>query len=141
MLAQIFMVSSAGIILVLGLLHLAYTYDGDKLHPRDNDLLDRMKATSPVISRQTSMWKAWVGFNASHSLGAILFGTIFGYLAVQQPALLFQSYFLAAAGLSVLGGYLVMAKLYWFEWPLLGILLAFLAYVAAFFLAHFHSLA
>lgn len=141
MLAQIFMVSSAGIILVLGLLHLAYTYVGDKLHPRDSDLLDRMKATSPVISRRTNMWKAWVGFNASHSVGAILFGTMFGYLAVQQPTLLFQSYFLGVSGLATLGAYLVMAKLYWFTRPLQGILLAFLAYVAAFFLAHFHSLA
>ena len=140
MLAQIFMISSAGIILAMGILHLAYTYVGDKLHPRDKDLLQRMKTTSPVISRQTDMWKAWVGFNASHSAGAILFGAIFSYLAVQQPALLFHSYFLGVAGLTTLGAYLVMAKLYWFTRPLQGILLALLAYVAAFFLAHFHSL-
>jgi len=133
------MIMSTGIILLLGLAHLAYTYVGDKLHPRDTDLLARMKTTTPVISRQTSVWKAWIGFNASHSVGAILFGTIFSYLAIQQPMLLFQSYFLGAVGLITLGAYLVMAKLYWFIRPLQGISLAFLCYVAAFCLAHFYS--
>lgn len=39
--------------MLLGLLHLAFTYLGDKLHPRDADLLERLKTTSPVITRQT----------------------------------------------------------------------------------------
>jgi hypothetical protein len=130
------MTISAGIILSLGLLHLVYTYFGEKLHPRDTDLLARLKTTSPVISRQTSVWKAWIGFNASHSLGAILFGAVFGYLALQHPMLLFHSYFLGFTGLIVLGAYLAMAKLYWFIRPLQGISMAFLCYVGGFFLAN-----
>ena len=138
MLPQIFMFISAGIILLLGLAHLAYTYFGAKLHPRDSDLLARMQTTSPVISRQTSMWKAWIGFNASHSLGAILFGMVFGYLALEQPALLFHSWFLGLTGVIVLAAYLTMAKLYWFIRPLQGIALALLSYVAAFIVANTH---
>ena len=134
--AQILVTISAGIIMLLGLLHLAYTYFGDKLHPSDTALLRQLKTTSPVISRQTSMWKAWVGFNASHSLGAILFGVIFGYLALEQPMLLFHSFFLGFTGLITLGFYLAMAKLYWFIRPLQGISLAFLFYVAGFVLAN-----
>jgi hypothetical protein len=133
--AQILVVISAVIIMALGLAHLAYTYFGDKLHPRDSDLLARLQTTSPVISRQTSMWKAWVGFNASHSLGAILFGAVFAYLALLQPMLLFHSYFLGITGLLVLGAYLAMAKLYWFIRPLQGISLALICYVAGFALA------
>lgn len=136
MLAQIFMGISAGTVLLLGLAHLAYTYFGDKLHPRDSDLLARLKTTSPVISRQTSMWKAWIGFNASHSLGAIWFGMVFGYLALEQPMLLFHSRFLGFTGLIVLGAYLAMARLYWFIRPLQGIALALLAYIAGFILAN-----
>jgi hypothetical protein len=139
MLAQILVVISAGIILVLGFIHLAYTYFGNKLHPRDAGLLERLKATSPVISRQTSVWKAWIGFNASHSLGAILFGAVFGYLALEQPMLLFHSYFLGAAGLVTLGAYLATAKLYWFVRPLQGISLAFVFYVAGFVVANIRS--
>ena len=141
MLAQILITISAGLIMLLGLVHLAYTYFGDKLHPRDTDLLARLKTTSPVISHQTSVWKAWIGFNASHSLGAILFGAIFGYLALEQPMLLFHSYFLGFTGLIVLGAYLVMAKLYWFIRPLQGISLALLFYVVGFILANIHLFA
>jgi hypothetical protein len=40
------------------------------------------------------MWRCWVGFNASHSLGLILFGLVFGYLALAHGQLLFRSPFL-----------------------------------------------
>ncbi|TFW03189.1 hypothetical protein E4K72_13020 [Oxalobacteraceae bacterium OM1] len=141
MLAQIAMIGSAGVILMLGMAHLAYTFFGDKFHPRDAALLEGMKTTSPVISRQTSIWKAWIGFNASHSLGAILFGVVFGYLAIQEPALLFHSSVLGVAGFLTLSAYLWMAQSYWFTRPLQGISVAFLFYVAAFCLAHFASFA
>ena len=74
MLPRILMGLSAGVILVLGILHLVYTFFGPKLRPRDAELQSAMQAVSPVITTETTMWKAWVGFNASHSLGAILFG-------------------------------------------------------------------
>ncbi len=135
MLAQTLVATSAAIIAVLGLVHLAYTYFGDKLHPRDTGLLAQLKTTSPVISSQTNMWQAWIGFNASHSLGAILFGAVFGYLAIAQPMLLFHSWFLGFTGLVVLGAYLAMAKLYWFIRPLQGIALAIFFYVAGFIVA------
>ncbi len=37
----------------LGLMHLAFTYFGDKLHPNNSALLAQLKSTHPVISRQT----------------------------------------------------------------------------------------
>jgi hypothetical protein len=39
-----------------------------------------------------------VGFNASHSMGLILFGLVFGYLALAHRQLLFQSPFLLVVG-------------------------------------------
>jgi hypothetical protein len=36
------------------------------------------------------MWKAWIGFNASHAYGAIFFGLIYGYLALEHSLLFFQ---------------------------------------------------
>jgi hypothetical protein len=138
MLAQILVAISAGIILVLGLLHLAYTFFGNALHPRDAGLVGQLEMAPLVISRQTSVWRAWIGFNASHSVGAILFGAVFGYLALQQPMLLFHSYFLGAAGVVTLGAYLAMAKLYWFIRPLQGISLAFVLYVGGVFVANIH---
>lgn len=122
---------SAAVILLLGLLHLLYTFHGPKLLPRDPELLARMREVSPVITRQTTMWKAWVGFNASHSFGAILFGVVYGYLSLVHAVFLFQSAFLLLLGLALLLGYLFLAKSYWFSIPLRGILLATVLYAAA----------
>ena len=30
------------------------------------------------------MWRAWVGFNATHGFGLILFGALYGYLAIRS---------------------------------------------------------
>ena len=133
--AQMLVTASAAIIFLLGAAHLAFTFSGTRLHPREPELVARMEATPPVISRQTNMWKAWIGFNASHSLGAMLFGAVFAYLALVQPALLFGTYFLGLTGLLTLAGYLALARRYWFNRPLQGIGLALLLYVAAFALA------
>jgi hypothetical protein len=90
-----------------------------------------MSAVSPVITRQTTMWKAWVGFNASHSFGAILFGLVYGYLALLHPAFLFDSAFLLIVGLAVLGGYAFLGARYWFSVPFRAILLSLALYAFA----------
>ena len=131
MIAKILMVISAGIIFMLGVLHLIYTFWGSKLTPRDPTLQVSMSQISPVITRETTMWKAWVGFNASHSMGAILFGLIYAYLAVFQNALLFNSAFLLVVGLAMLGGFVMLGKIYWFSVPYRGICISFACYVAS----------
>lgn len=123
---------SAAVVLLLGLVHLLYTFRGPKLHPRDPDLIARMMAVSPVITRQTTMWRAWIGFNASHSFGAILFGALYGYLAIWHSAFLFQSWFLLALGFTLLLAYTVIARLYFFRTPFWGIVLAAALYLAGF---------
>ena len=130
LIARALVTLSAMILFALGSIHLVYTFWGPKLTPRDPALQTRMREVSPVISRQTTMWKAWIGFNASHGLGALLFGLIYGYLAIAQSALLFQSVFLIAVGFCVLLSYVVLGKVYWFRVPFTGILLSFVAYVA-----------
>jgi hypothetical protein len=128
-LASIFMLLGSAIILTLGAIHLMYTFSGKKLTPRDPALQMRMADVSPVLTRETTMWKAWVGFNASHSYGAILFGVVYGYLAVAHREVLFNSPFLLAVGLAMLCGWLVLGKVYWFSIPFRGILVATVCYV------------
>jgi hypothetical protein len=36
-----------------------------------------MSQIAPVITKEATMWRCWVGFNASHSMGLILFGLVF----------------------------------------------------------------
>ena len=121
--------ASAFILLALGTAHLLFTFRGTKLHPRDDALLARLKEVSPIISRETTMWKAWLGFNASHSFGAMLFGLVYGYLAVVHIPLLLGSPFLQAVGLCLLVGYAFLGRRYWFSVPFRGIAVALLLYL------------
>ena len=77
------------------------------------------------------MWRCWVGFNASHSMGLILFGLVFGYLALAHGRLLFQSPFLLVVGLAMLGGFVVLCKLCFFSVPLAGISISLACYLAS----------
>lgn len=135
MAARILMVVSASIVFTLGAIHIVYTFWGPKLTPRDPALEISMSQTSPVISKETTMWRCWVGFNASHSLGLILFGLIFGYLAWAHAPLLFHSPFLLVVGLAMLGGLVVLARVYWFSAPFMGVCIALVCYVASIALA------
>jgi hypothetical protein len=135
MLAQGLVVTSAAISVFLGCLHLVFTFSGPKLNPRDPALQARMSEVTPVITRQTTMWKAWIGFNVSHSLGPILFGAIYTYLALAHPSILFRSIFLVVSGGLLLLGYIILARLYWFSAPFRWTVLALACYLAGFAVA------
>ena len=115
--------------------HLAYTFFTDQLTPVEGQMETAMKRVVPRISSGTTMWKAWVGFNVSHSMGLMLFGLIYGYLTVYQWEVLRRSYFLSGLGLLVLVGYVVLARVFWFKDPLIGVSTATLLYVAGFIYA------
>lgn len=136
MLESLLMAACAAIVTLLGVAHLAMTLHGESFHPRDETLREQMAKTSPRLTRDTSMWNAWIGFNASHSYGAILFGLIYGYLALRHRDLLFADAFLLGLGLLTLVAYLFLALRYWFSKPRNGILAALALYLAA-LSAHF----
>lgn len=127
--SSVFITASAAVILLLGLTHLLYTFRGPMLHPRDPDLAAKMLTVSPVITGETTMWRAWIGFNATHSFGLILFGAVYGYLAMCHSTFLFRSWFLLALGFALLLGYAVLAKLYFFTAPFRGVVLAAALYL------------
>ena len=94
-----------------------------------------MRKVSPVLTRETTMWKTWVGLHASHSYGLILFGLVYGYLALAHRTFLFQSPFLLLVGLMVLAGYVFLAKVYWFSVPFWGVTLSTALYASALLMA------
>ena len=129
MASRLFMLLSAGVVLMLGIIHLVYTFSGTKLMPRDPSLQVSMSLTTPVITKETTMWRCWVGFNATHSIGLILFGLVFGYLALAQPRVVFESWFLLTTGMATLAALVVLSRMYFFNAPLLGISIASICYV------------
>lgn len=136
MIAQTLLIAGAATIGALGLMHLLYTLLTDKFEPRDAELGVRMRAVSPVATPDTTMWRAWVGFNLSHSVGAMLFATFYGYLATFELWFLLSSPFLMAVSVLTLVAYLVMARRYWFKIPLLGIAASLTAFLAGYGIAY-----
>jgi hypothetical protein len=129
--AKILMVISASIVFMLGVAHLVYTFWGPQLTPRDPALQISMSQIAPVITSETTMWRCWVGFNASHSMGLILFGLVFGFLGWAHSQLLFQSPFLLVVGLAMLVGLVLLSKAYFFSAPLTAVSIALACYVAS----------
>src|SRR5260370_10811745 len=115
------MVLSASINFTLGVVHLVYTFWGPKLTPRDPALQISMSQIAPVITKETTMWRWWGGFNASHSMGLIFFGLVFRFFALAHSQLLFQSPFLLVVGLAMLCGFFVVCNGYFFSVPLTGV--------------------
>lgn len=130
------MVTGSLIFLVLGSLHLYYTFFTDKFLPRNPTVEADINNTSPRITRQTTLWKAWVGFNASHSLGAMFFGSVNLVMATSLLPVFQQSIFLPVIDLSALLLYLFLARTYWFRIPFIGMALANLCFLTAFIIMY-----
>lgn len=136
MIVTILLGTGSIVIGVLGLIHLVYTFRSNKLEPRDDAVGRQLRQVSPVLTSETSMWKAWVGFNASHSLGAMLFAAFYTYLSIFELSFLLSSKFLIVLSLVTLASYLVLAHRYWFTIPFRGIALSTAMFVAGYLVAY-----
>jgi hypothetical protein len=131
MLFTLMIATSASIVLALGTIHLYMTVARHSLHPRDSRLILRMDSTHLFLTRETTVWQAWIGFNGSHSIGTIFFGLVYGYLVMQCSDMLLHSPFLLGLGCAVLIAYTVLAWCYWFTVPLYGCALAAVLFIAS----------
>ena len=130
MISRMLLAASAAIVLFLGSVHLAYTMFTQNFSPTDGQLEIAMKRTPMVISRQTTMWNAWIGFHFSHSIALILFGLMYGYLVLFRWEVLHRSCFLAILGLLFLLVYVALARVFWFKAPFLWVSMATVLYFA-----------
>jgi hypothetical protein len=127
--SQILIVIGASILGLLGAIHLFYTFCSNKFEAYDQSVTQAMKGTSPILTKETTVWRAWVGFNASHSLGALLFACIYIPLTTWHFTVIQQSSWFTCLPIIVGLAYLVLAKLYWFKVPFIGLLLATFCFV------------
>lgn len=133
---QILIIIGATIFGLLGTAHLVYTFFTNKFDARDSAVTEAMKAASPVLTKDTSMWDAWIGFNASHSLGAMLFAGIYIPLAVSHFSIIQQSFWFSQLPVVVGLSYLYLAKRYWFKIPFVGVLISSGCFIGAAVLIH-----
>jgi len=97
-------------------------------------LVEDMRSSSPILTKELSMWNAWIGFNASHSAGGIFIGIINFYLASRYFTLLRPDHFFFLFNILTIGFYVWVAKKYWFKTPLKGLLITLASFVAAYIL-------
>lgn len=126
----------AGLIyLVLGALHALYTFldmrSPRRIVPDDPAVITAMQTSKIRLTRgESTVWQGWVGFNLSHSLGALLFSAACFIVAALLGIFAFPPWALfALAGVSCL--YLLMAVQYWFRIPIIGTALATACLTAA----------
>jgi hypothetical protein len=128
-----------GILVLMGSLHALYTFldigRPRRLVPQDPATALAMTKTPLRLSRGgTTMWRAWVGFNFSHSVGVVLFGglcisagTVLGTMGI--PAWILLIFVV----ISLI--YLGISALYWFRIPTAGIAVASLCLLVAWILS------
>ena len=131
MLAKILWFTGSAIFLALGALHLYYTFFSSKFAARNKAVVIAMKNSTPVLTNETTMWNAWIGFNASHSAGAIFIGLINIILVVQYFPVLQNSLVMQLLNIATVVFYCWLARKYWFRIPFTGILLSTGCFVVA----------
>ncbi|KJY86485.1 hypothetical protein TW73_22670 [Pseudoalteromonas piscicida] len=121
---------------VLGTIHLVYTFSTEKFNPYDTSAAEAMKRTSPQLTKETTIWRAWIGFNASHSLGAMLLAAIYIPLAINNFEVIKNSLWFSLLPVVVSASYLVLAKKYWFKIPFVGFLISLVCFLFSAWLIH-----
>jgi hypothetical protein len=132
------LIAGGGIIALMSLLHAVYTY-ADIARPRylvpsEPALREAMMRGGLRLSRDaTTMWKAWVGFNFSHSLGVAMLGAACLFLGLDLQALAPpRAVLLLPPALGLL--YFWLALRYWFSAPAIGVGIATLCLASAWLL-------
>jgi hypothetical protein len=111
--SEIFFIIGGALFGILGLVHAFYTFT-DSIRPRrlvpDKPVvMQDMASTGVCLAKgDTTMWRAWVGFNLSHSLGALIFnfccvsiGVLSKIIALPSPVLLFSASVLKKASIKL----------------------------------------
>jgi hypothetical protein len=111
--------------LLLGTLHAVYTprqpVDRKGLSPSDSGLAESMARSSILLTRRTDMWRAWVGFNLSHSLGLVLFGAVIVLVGRTSASFGYNAGLFLPLAIVVSLAYLILGMAYWFRTPIIAI--------------------
>lgn len=135
--AQVLIITGAAIFGFLGTVHLLYTFFTNKFDPYDLSVKDAMIGTSPILTKETTVWKAWIGFNASHSLGAMLVAAFYIPLALSNFTIIEESPWFSWLPVVIGLSYLFLAKKYWFKIPFTCVLISTLCFTGAAMLINF----
>ncbi|TDT98205.1 hypothetical protein EDD99_6423 [Streptomyces sp. 846.5] len=138
--ARLLIIAAASVFLLLGVVHGALTLADLKnpvsFTPPDPALREAMQRSSIRLNPDINLWKAWLGFNLTHSLGLVLFGAAYLYGGVFKPDAFAGSTLLQAVAVLVSAIYLVVCLVFFFPTPAIAAAVGLACFVAATGLAH-----
>jgi hypothetical protein len=135
--ASVMLILGGAIFMLLGALHAIYTFldlrDPRRLVPVDPSVAQAMANSALRLSHGgTDMWRAWVGFNFSHSLGVLLVGALGIWAGCRIKTLPVG---IIMPVLTLIGcAYEVLALQYWFRIPAIGVAVGTGCFATAWFL-------
>jgi hypothetical protein len=128
---KFFLIIGSTIILILGTIHLIYTFFSDKFKTRNLRTQQMMEVDFPVLTNKTTIWNAWIGFNASHSAGAMFIGIINIIIVIENFSLFQQSITFLILDNCTIIFYAFLAVRYWFTIPMIGIFITLACFLFA----------
>jgi len=127
-LSRYLFVAGGLVMLLLGTVHVVLTpqHPGERkgLSPVEPAVADSMARARVRLSDRMDLWRAWVGFNLSHSLGVSLLGLTVLLVGRTQASFGYNAAVFVPLALVVSLAYLVLSIVYWFRGPVIGVGLA-----------------
>jgi hypothetical protein len=121
---QFLLIVGSSIFVLLGAAHGVLTLkdlgNPRNFTPRDPKLRTAMEHSTIALHPKINLWRAWLGFNLSHSLGLVMFGGAFLYISIFHSSLFSQSSLLQGCSILVSAAYLIMSLKFWFSNPAIG---------------------
>ena len=138
--ARLLLVIAASMFLLMGAQHAVLTLrdlgNPTAFTPPDPALRQAMQQSSIRLHRSINLWRAWLGFNLTHSLGLVMFGGAFLYLGIFAPVVFESSPALQAIAVLVSAIYLVLCLRFFFSTPAIGSTIGLVCFLAAAGLAY-----
>jgi hypothetical protein len=131
---QSFFIAGTLPFILLGAMHIIYTLIDIRLPSRFAPYKDEVRlsmlSSTLMVTRQTNMWRAWVGLNISHGLGTLFFGLTYFCIAefdiellTRVPPMLYLAPCMALC-------YVILSIKYWFNVPAIGASIGLACFVA-----------
>jgi hypothetical protein len=99
--------------------------------PTDESVRLAMQGAQLRFNRRLNLWEAWLGFNLSHSMGAMMFGGALLFAAQFHLDAFLESTVLQTVAVLIPILYLVVGIRFWFWGPVLGVSVVLLCILGA----------
>jgi len=133
--AQVLFILGAAIFCLLGVIHAVLTLrdlqDPRSFTPTDDKVRQAMTEARLRFAPVTTIWRSWLGFNLSHSLGLLVFGGILGGLALFDFRFVASRPALQVTAVFVAGIYALLSARFWFAVPAAAAAMGALAFLAS----------